>query len=120
MNLIDRDEAIKALTPPEYGKYKHLRQIIRELPTVDAIPMEVLNKINELVLEGYTVCFKLYPGDYISIEVTYDRVYHANHMLTHLDYIKPEHVSDCIVMILDDLKHKIQQLKEDRKQHEIV
>lgn len=121
MDLIDRDEAIKALTPPESGKYKHVRQIIRGLPAVEAIPMEVPNKINELVLEGYTVCFKFYPGDYLSIEVTYDNVYHAKHMLARLDDIKPEHVSDCIVTILDDLRHKIEYLKEYlEKEHEIV
>lgn len=82
--------------------------------------MEILNKINELVLEGYTVCFKLYPGDYVGIKVSYDNFYHANHILPHLDDIKPEHVPDCIVVTLDDLKHKIEQLKENSKQHENI
>ena len=77
-----------------------------------SISMEVLNKINELSLEGYTVCFKFHSGDCVGIEMTYDRSYHANHMLTNLDDIKPEHMSDCIMAILNGLKHKIEYLKE--------
>lgn len=90
-----------------------------------SVPMEVLNKINELVSEGYTVCFKFHPGDYIGIEVTYDREYHANYRLAHLDDNKPDHLSDCIVVILDDLRHKIEYLKgylekEQEEHHETV
>ena len=125
MELIDRSklEAFGATCKSQdyMDGVKDTLEYIDSLPTVDAIPMKVPNKINELVSEGYTVCFKFHPGDYIGIEVTYDRVYHAKHMLTRLDDIKPEHVSDCVVTILDDLKHKIEYLKGYlEKGHEIV
>ena len=74
--------------------------------------MEILNKISELVSEGYTVCFKSYPGGRVYIELTYDNFYHANHLLAHLDVIKQGYDSDCVVTILDCLKHKIEQQKE--------
>ena len=78
---------------------------------------DYINKINELVLEGYAVCFKFYPDSCVAIEVTYDYFYHANYKFARLDDIKP----DCVVTILDCLKHKIEQQKEYwEKQNEII
>ena len=76
--------------------------------------MDILNKINELVLMGYTVSFKPYPFDLVCIKMTYDNYYHANHMLTIPCKVKAEY----ILLILDELRFKIEKMIYEEKMND--
>lgn len=74
--------------------------------------MEILNKISQLVLMGYTISFKSYPLDLLYIEMTYDNHYHAKYMLT----IPCKVEVDYILAVLDILRYRIEKLIHEEKQ----
>ena len=47
MELIDRDEAIKRLGDAHFKNYGNAIMVIRETPTVEAIPIEFIRKVIE-------------------------------------------------------------------------
>lgn len=77
--------------------------------------MEILNRISQLALMGYTVSFKQHPFGTVCMEMTYDHYYHAYYLL----YLPIDMDSDLFMGILDDLKRKIDQLIEKERKNEV-
>ena len=73
--------------------------------------MDILNKIGELTLQGYTVTFKPSPEQCICIEMTYLRFYHAVYVLTFPCEVPESYIG----WLLDDLKEKIDRLVEEKQ-----
>ncbi len=72
--------------------------------------MDILNKIGELTLQGYTVTFKPSPEHCICMEMTYLHYYHTFYVLT----LPCDVPSDRIMMLLDEMKKKIDRMVEER------
>lgn len=77
--------------------------------------MEILNRISQLALMGYTVSFKQWFPGFVCMEMTYERYYHSHYMLV----VPIEVPAEYILVLLDEMRFKIDKLVMERKNERI-
>lgn len=74
--------------------------------------MEILNKIAELAQIGYTVSFKQWVPGFVCMEMTYEHYYHSYYALV---VIPIKVTAEYILVLLDEMRIKIDKLVMERK-----